>query len=215
MIFPPRQECSVQGTPQQLEIKVISPAFFSRFVHYVDTIEAFDKEYIWTDEKNRTVWINDSALLAKLLSAKPSTRSSTRAIDPITSLRWAALTQLRCRPTTPAYTDQPHESEQTKTSAITFSPLDNYVRSFSDNARRYQRQCIYLFISERFTFGIQPILDLLDLLIRTCLSWLFVYAFGSILVRSGFLNTTPPMQIPSTGWETLQLMLLHVWAFSK
>ena len=52
-----------------LTIKVISPAFYSRFVHYSHAQEAFDREALATDEKNRTVLVEPPHLLPILLDA--------------------------------------------------------------------------------------------------------------------------------------------------
>ena len=46
-----------------LTIKVLSPAFYSRLVHYAHVKEAFDRECLATEEKNRTVVIRSPQLL--------------------------------------------------------------------------------------------------------------------------------------------------------
>ena len=46
-----------------ITIQILSPAFYSRFVHYAHAKEAFDREYLATEEKNRTLVIKNPSLL--------------------------------------------------------------------------------------------------------------------------------------------------------
>ena len=92
-----------------LTIQVLSPAFYSRFIHYAHAKEAFDRECLATDDKNRTVSIEGAQSLPALLSAlqdvaqeekKTKTKTQTSVPDRI---RWSVLKRLRCPPAAASY----------------------------------------------------------------------------------------------------------------
>jgi DUF1365 family protein len=133
-----------------LTVKILSPAFYSRFVHYSHAKEAFDREALATDEKNRTLLIEPPHLLPILLDAmkQATTRdpsspptmphdSRTSPLpsrllpnNPFSSLRWTILRKLRCPPAAPAYppvTDPSTTITDIRTHPL--SELDIFTRS--------------------------------------------------------------------------------------
>lgn len=166
---------------REIEIRVLTPAFYSRFVHYAYASEAFDRECIFTDEKNRTLWVSRPELLPLLFSQPSPLDSEFVAIPPVKKsyldeLRWTLLRKLRCSPTEPAY------PEALKASGITvkdirtlpFSELDVFVRSNDGrlNAGAYRRAVTKLFLAQRFTLGFTEVVGTIDLVCRILLCYL-------------------------------------------
>ncbi|KAJ4372972.1 hypothetical protein N0V83_003263 [Neocucurbitaria cava] len=164
-----------------LEIRVLTPAFYSRLIHYSYTSEAFDRECLFTDERNRTLWVCRPQLLALLLEEKSSIQTAgLPAVNRtyLDELRWTFLRKLRCPPAAPAYSLTP------KSSAFNiddirprpYSELDNFVRSFRgySYAAEYRRAVTKLFLAERFCFGFSEVVTLVDLSLRVLLSYIAV-----------------------------------------
>ncbi|KAE9993937.1 hypothetical protein EG327_002271 [Venturia inaequalis] len=71
---------------RSLEIRILSPAFFSRFVHYAHTSEAFDREGMFTDEKNRTILVSNPELLTLLLKSERDISFMKTCLTPLDRL---------------------------------------------------------------------------------------------------------------------------------
>lgn len=172
-----------------LELRVLTPAFYSRFVHYTYTSEAIDRECVFTDEKNRTLWICRPQLLPLLLSERSSIPLDDQ-VQPLVKrsyldeLRWSLLRRLRCAPADPAYSMTP-KSASFKIDDIrsrSFSELDNFVRSFRGNkhAAEYRRAVTKLFLAQRYFLGFPEIVGLFDLTVRVVLCFLGASQFGKL-----------------------------------
>ncbi|KAL1792873.1 hypothetical protein ACET3X_009380 [Alternaria dauci] len=100
---------------KNMEIRVLTPAFYSRLVHYTYTSEAIDRECVFTDERNRTLWMCRPQLLPLLLSERSSIRLEEKDALSIRGsyldeLRWLLLKKLRSPPADPAYAVTPQSS---------------------------------------------------------------------------------------------------------
>lgn len=207
-----------------LTIKVLSPAFYSRFVHYSHAQEAFDREALATDEKNRTVLVEPPHLLPILLDAikqaisTPHSSPSTTA-NPLTSLRWALLRHLRCPPAAPAYPSSIPNPSTTTTDIRTFprSELDAFARHAASRASEaYRRTCTKLFLAQRFTLGFPVLITLLDVIFRELLL-LVAIAYSS---RSEVFDVLRPREhgIGDVGEVAVLLLLangVHLWSLLK
>jgi len=220
--LPDRQHCVFKSSrpasggkpPEQLEIIVLTPAFFSRFVHYAHSSEVFDRECVFTDEKNRTIWVSQPALLPALLDSTTSHHRHMKTCGPLESTRWWIVTRLRCPPTTQTYTVAPQADEGQDIRRMTHSPLDRFVRVHCDDAWVYRRQCIRLFLAGRLVFGYLELIDFIDLSLRVVVIW-----FGVSMIME-------PLTIPSMGSAHLsiakrliiaslkiaQISMVHLWA---
>lgn len=151
-----------------LTLKVLTPAFYSRFIHYAHVSEAFDRESLATDEKNRTVVVECAHLLPILLESI-KTQQSLTSQNPLDRLRWRLLRALRCPPAAPAYPS----TNSTATSDIRtlpLSPLDTYVQHQNRrNSAIYRRISTKLFLAQRSTLGLPPLITALDWLLRSLL----------------------------------------------
>jgi hypothetical protein len=175
-------QSELDSQPLDLELRVLTPAFYSRFVHYAHSSEAFDRECIFTEDKNRTLWISRPQLLPLLLD-KPDLLEIDGRVqvtrDTLDELRWTFMKKLRCAPYPPAYavsTPSLAELMVQDVRSLPFSELDQCVRSLRGRARagEYRRSVTKLFLAQRFGFGYGQVVGLLDLIARVLLSCLGV-----------------------------------------
>lgn len=164
------------GAVKELEIRVLTPAFYSRFVHYAYTSEAFDRECIFTDEKNRTCLISRPELLAQLLAQSASTASpSTARRGRFNEAKWSLLKNLRCAPAEPAYNATPKSSEfrLEDIRAVRYSEMDNFVRDQQESkyAGEYRRIVTKLFLAQWFCLGFLQVIALTDWVLRISLCY--------------------------------------------
>jgi hypothetical protein len=163
------------GLVKELEIRVLTPAFYSRFVHYAYTSEALDRECIFTDEKNRTCWVSRPELLAQLLmQAAPIASQSNVRRGHLNEAKWWLLRKLRCAPAEPAYNATPKSSafclEDIR--AAKHSEIEAFVRSQRpEYAGEFRRIVTKLFLAQRFCFGFFQVITLLDWVIKTILCY--------------------------------------------
>ncbi|KAF2030223.1 hypothetical protein EK21DRAFT_65935 [Setomelanomma holmii] len=183
---------------KELEIRILTPAFYSRFVHYAHTFEAFDRECIFTDEKNRTLWVSRPELLPLLVHKPiaPEVRNgSTQGRTYLDELHWSLCRKLRCAPATPAYpVSTPSKVEYTveDVRSLPFSELDQYVRSICDpeRAAAYRRTVTKLFLAQRFTLGLPEIIGALDMSMRLLMCGLATVYLAALRVRYGRADIT-------------------------
>jgi hypothetical protein len=157
-----------------LEMRVLSPSFYTRFAHYAYTSEAFDRECIFTDERNRTLWISRPELLPLLLNQRLSaeTRCPHGKRGYLDELRWSLLRKLRCAPAIPAY-GASSASYPEDVRSLPFSEFEQYIReAHCAQAWRYRRIVTKLFIAQRLGIGNAGVLGLLDLVARMMLCYL-------------------------------------------
>ncbi|KAA8623428.1 hypothetical protein A1F94_003522 [Pyrenophora tritici-repentis] len=183
-----------------IEIRVLTPGFYSRLVHYTYTSEAVDRECIFTDERNRTLWICRPQLLPLLLSQHSSIRIKKKDMRGVKrsyldELRWSLLKKLRCAPADPAYSVTPKSTTATVSDIHhrPYSELDEFVRSSKGRwyAGEYRRAVTKLFLAQRFCFGFSEGVGLIDLILRISLCFLAVLQlrnWGELGERTGSGN---------------------------
>lgn len=184
-----------------ITIKVLSPAFYSRLVHYAHIKEAFDRECLATEEKNRTVAVKSPHLLPLLLEAV--SRSRTRWSDSGRSLRqrarWYLVRRLRCPAPAQSYVGSRSESPDYSISDIrTFreAELDRFITHQAYDVGAYQRIALKLFVAERFAFGIPAVVSLFDWIFRALL------LFGA-MYYSQYCPSLDVLRSPTLGGEYL------------
>lgn len=196
---------------ERLEISVLSPVFFSRFVHYAHTVEAFDRECIFTDEMNRTVSVSRPELLPLLFSAdrKPYTQREPDFID---RLRWNIHQQLRCPPASPTYLF-PHTGVTVQDiRSFTISPLDRFVQLSELDSSLYRRQCSRLFLAQRFAFGFTEVVDILEMLVRVTL---LAFAVSATMKPSSQHLMGNRSFIVNAAQELMMINSVNGWAYLK
>lgn len=203
-----------------LTVKILSPAFYSRFVHYAHAKEAFDREALATDEKNRTLIIEPAHLLPALLDAiKQATSSQTlQHTSLLERARWSILRQLRCPPPEPSYPTTASDPAVTTTDIRAFprSELDAFARTSLADGADYRRTCTRLFLAQRFALGFPVLISAFDLLIRgACLFAAIVYSSGSdafdvLRPRAHTLEDVAPVAVLLGLANSV-----HIWSFLK
>lgn len=204
-----------------LTIKVLSPAFYSRLVHYAHIKEAFDRECLATDEKNQTLVIQSAKLLPVFFEAM-SARQTTWTVKSHRMLvrdRWRWLQKFRCPPPAQSYgSASSSASEYTVSDIRSFkeSEMDRFVRSRSENVARYQKISIKLFLAQRFAFGIPALVVLVDWLWRALMLFMPIWRSEA----ASAIDVFRPRDFDSEDMAaSLVLFLLangvHAYSFSK
>lgn len=120
--------------PKQLGLKVLTPAFYTRFVHYAHTSRAFLWESIQPSPDNRTCIFENAENLHLILSTLDDTTPATAVSDlrTIDQYRWRLLQRLRSGPPPVANPDSDTPSNRASDQedhTMPFSNLDRFVQS--------------------------------------------------------------------------------------
>jgi Protein of unknown function (DUF1365) len=173
---------SDSSTAETLELKVLTPVFYSRFVHYAHDLEAIFSKF----NENGTVWISNPSHLPSLLLKKPQPpQNITSWVD---YLSFKLIQNLRQRHpnieggTTSAEKAKASDDALRKKSDIrTFrlSAMDGYVLAKGTLAERreYRAQVLKLFISDRIAFGKGEIFAAEVFLLKCATFWIVVRNF--------------------------------------
>lgn len=205
---------------RSLTLQILSPAFYSRFVHYSHAKEAFDREYLATDEKNRTLLINNASLLPILLDAmqKCGRQSQRHSQSALSRARWWLLKRLRCPPPEASYksSEQSLDYEITDIRVFRDSELDCFVKSRSEAQTAYCRIVTKLFLAQRLAFGLSALITALDWIVRISIFW----AAMCVCNRTDVGDVLRPSKFELDDAVTFALVLLlangvHIWSFIK
>ncbi|KAF2718745.1 hypothetical protein K431DRAFT_287344 [Polychaeton citri CBS 116435] len=208
-----------------LTISILTPAFYSRFVHYTNAKEAFDRESLATEEKNRTAVIENAILLPIFLVAvsELATRhkAATRSLNPYRYLSWIIFRAAKCPPPSqiyPSITDSATEGlymlQDIRRSG--YSEFDTFVKRRCRNDAVYRRIATKLFLAQRIFYGITPGISLLDFIFRATL----VVAALAYCSTTAAFDVLRPEYLGSGGWPAVGSTLLlansiHLWEFAK
>ncbi|KAM3425601.1 hypothetical protein BST61_g7548 [Cercospora zeina] len=210
-----------------LTLKVISPAFYSRFVHYAHAREAFDRDCLFTDEKNRAVTIYGTPALPDLLHAMKHASHAIATEDTprntfLETWRWKVLRRLRCAPPAAAYPESPRklsdEGEYTVSDirSFHFSEMDQYARTSSTHMAQYRRILLKIFLAERFALGMPGLIALCDITFRSILIWTSMWYCDSTAVWD--ILRARPFDREDLWISSFALLLansVHVWSLLK
>jgi hypothetical protein len=105
-------------------------------------------------------------LLSKLFSAERKIKAKTYEPNGIDRYRWNVHQRLRCPPAAPAYLLSQPDVKLQDIRLLTSSPVDRFVQLYCTDAWLYRRQCVRLFLAQRFFFGFAELVDLVDVLLR-------------------------------------------------
>ena len=205
---------------RSLTLEIVSPAFYSRFVHYSHATEAFDREFLATDEKNRTLLIKNTTLLPTLLDAmqKLGHQTKQRSQTTLSRMRWSMLRRLRCPPTEASYKSSELSLDYEINDIRTFrdSELDLHVKTQSKAQSFYCRIVTKLFLAQRFAFGVPVFMSAIDWILRLSLLLIAMYAcsrthVGDVLRPSKF----EPKELFTFASLLLSANSIHLWGFLK
>lgn len=200
-----------------MAIRITSPAFYSRFVHYAHAREAFDRECLATDEKNRTLTITNPQSLAVLFDSlqKSAQESAPRKQSPLKKLRWSLLRWLRRPPPAASYPDTPGYSVSDIRS-FGSAEIDSFVQMQSTEAGTYQRIVIKIFLASRFAVGLPVLISGLDLLLRGCLVLATLhYSHHATAVDIFRPRRIESQDLRNTAIVFLLAHIVHIWSFIK
>ncbi|KAH6985951.1 hypothetical protein BKA56DRAFT_670171 [Ilyonectria sp. MPI-CAGE-AT-0026] len=161
-------------TAEHAEIKILTPVFYSRFVHYAHDFEAMFSELA----ESHTVWVDKPELLPKIFLKKAA--PPLQASNLVDYLCFQLIKNLRCRPQkierplTSAVTSSPSTHTMTDIRGFRISSMDAYVLGQDDVRlkKEYRSAVSRLFIADRFAVGSTELLGLMELVGRTGASWM-------------------------------------------
>lgn len=173
------RSASAQKDPtraEEVEFKVLTPVFYSRFVYYAHDFEAMFCEL----NESNTISVSKPELLPKLVIKKqpPPLLQTTSYLD---YAYFTAIKNLRKRP---ERIERPMTSSQTSTArsqedirGFRLSAMDGYVLGCEDNKLRrvYRNSVLKLFIADRIAMGSVDVLDLEHWVFRLLLAWFVVF----------------------------------------
>ncbi|QIW94623.1 hypothetical protein AMS68_000141 [Peltaster fructicola] len=203
---------------QTLTLKVITPAFYSRFVHYAHAQEAFDRESLATDDQNRTAVIEPASLMPVFLNAIKHRHQRVLRVPVQAGPRWTLMEWLRCPAAAASFTNKTNELQYVIKDIRKFraSELDTYVRLRCDEPDIYRRAVTKLFLAQRFLLGVPVLLDAVDITFRAVL-WLLAMAY---IDSVDFFDVLRPERL--TSGDSIDILFLlslanaiHIWALMK
>lgn len=126
---------------KELTLRVLTPAFYTRYAHYAHTTEAFDRESLHTSPQNQTLVIENPEHLPILLGSVASSSPVTTNLSTLDQWRWRLLQRLRSPPPATAYPDTHTELHDLASVSdirrLPLSPLDKFVLFEFNNDRKY------------------------------------------------------------------------------
>jgi hypothetical protein len=128
--------------PKKLTLRVLTPAFYTRFAHYAHTTEAFDREGLHTTPQNQTLVIENAEHLPILLGSRvPSSTLESAELSKLDQYRWHLLQRLRSPPPASAYPDthtKLHDlASVSDIRRLPLAPLDKFILSDFVNDEKY------------------------------------------------------------------------------
>lgn len=172
----------------ELDFKVLTPVFYTRFVSYAHDLEALFSEL----RESCTIWVSRPDLLPKLLFKKPP--AALEARSPADYVFFEAIRYLRRRPeriVRPLTSSQSPAQPPTNTSVVDIrdfriSAMDAFVLGQEDKQlrRQYRSLLLRLSIAERCTFGILLPVNLAFLALQTWVACMLALAWSSGMLRT-------------------------------
>lgn len=203
-----------------LHIRVVAPTFYPRFMHYSHVLEGFERESLGAGPLSRTVILVNPQILPKIF-AKPSpdslNRSTIRRLDHFDEFRWNLLQRLRCAPPDHNYG---HRSRGAEIAAVKdirslpLSPVDLFVLQNDRSAAAYRRLLCLQFIANRFFFGLDPMVNYLDMAVRFGMS-LCGLVFLLQNIKTAAETRTESLHVTSWAVGMTLTQFMHLWSFTK
>lgn len=157
---------------QSMEIRILTPVFYSRFVRFAHDFEAMFSELA----ENHTIWVDKPELLPKLfLKQQPPPLHVSRFAD---FVYFKLIQKLRrrpariVRPMTSADRAKPMTNAEDVRS-FRISPMDAFVLGHSSKETRgsYRSLLVRIFVADRLFFGMTEIIYALELIGRFGVAW--------------------------------------------
>ncbi|TQN75310.1 hypothetical protein CSHISOI_00108 [Colletotrichum shisoi] len=163
---------------EELDFKVLTPAFYTRFVHYAHDLEAVCCEF----QDNGTIWVSRPDLLPKLILKRPAPPLRTTNIADFVCFR--AIRALRQRPERierPLTSAAPPGGGERDGAGVRkvdirdfrISSMDGFVLGRSDARVRgaYRSLVLRTFLADRLALGSVELLGLQHFILRAGVAW--------------------------------------------
>lgn len=173
----------------EVEFKVLTPVFYTRFVFYAHDLEALFSEL----RESCTIWVSRPDILPKLLFKKPAPALEARG--PMDFACFEAIRYLRRRPETIVrpLTSSQILQEPSPTTAVDIrdfriSSMDAFIlkQDDADLRKRYRSLVLRIFVAHRLAFGSLLLVDAVLIVIRTWLAWTATFAWEGKTRMFGF-----------------------------
>lgn len=159
---------------KSLKLKVLTPLFYSRFVHYAHDFVAFFSEF----NESKTIWLSQPSLVPELVLKK--SRPPHIITNLVNFLCFKAIQNLRRRPVPIENPHTPHQTakhgnsgEKSDIRTFRLSAMDGFILAqchFAEQ-RKYRTEVLKLFISDRIGFGSVKILGVEIFLLKCLIAW--------------------------------------------
>lgn len=175
---------------ETLEFKVLTPAFYSRFVHYAHDLEAFTSEI----QESSTIWVSRPELLPKFaLKRPPPALTLSNLYDFIYFKAIQKLRQIPERIVRPMTSNRVHDPKPVAKDIRDFriSSMDGYVLAHetSQTKAKYRSCVVKLFLADRFALGLMPLLEFQQFAIQAYLGWFLAPVLaGPLLQLAGWVR---------------------------
>ncbi|KAK0376092.1 hypothetical protein CLIM01_06563 [Colletotrichum limetticola] len=165
---------------EHLDLKVLTPVFYTRFVRYAHDLEAICCEF----QDNGTLWISQPEVLPKLILKKPAPPLKTTNI--LDYVYFRAIRALRQRPDRierplTSATKSPEAKDGGAGAGVQkvdirdfrISSMDGFVLGQTDRQTRsvYRSLVLRSFLADRLALGSVELLDLQHLILRAGVAW--------------------------------------------
>ena len=175
-MLPTRAPDEERSTPppdaQELEVKILTPVFYQRFVRYAHDLEALFCEF----RESSTVWVSRPDLLPKLVLKKHLPQLTTPS--PADFVYFKTIQRLRRNP---ERIDRPltsSDSPKTRPREVDIrgfriSAMDGYVLAQEgiETRRLYRGTVLRLLLADRVSFGSVPLLQMQCFMLQLWLAW--------------------------------------------
>ncbi|KAJ0107393.1 hypothetical protein J7T55_009357 [Diaporthe amygdali] len=165
---------------EEMEFKVLTPVFYTRFVFYAHDLEALFSEL----RESCTIWVSRPDLLPKILFKKPT--PALEAKNPMDFVYYEAIRYLRRRPDTivrPLTSSQSLQQSSPTTAVdirdFRISSMDAFIfkQEDADLRKRYSSLVLRLFVAHRLALGSLLLVDAALIMLRTWLAWTVTFAW--------------------------------------
>ncbi|KAF4988970.1 hypothetical protein FGRMN_9443 [Fusarium graminum] len=166
----------------EIEIKILTPAFYSRFVHYAHDSEAFFCELA----ESCTFWTDKPERLIKVFLKKGS--APLHATNLVDYIYFQLIKNLRRRP---ARVEKPstsadkasHPAKGVDIRDFRMSSMDAFVLGQEDGLLRkeYRTAVVRLFVADRITLGSVRLLSMMECMGRVAISWIITSLISQVV----------------------------------
>ena len=178
LMLSPRAKTKAEVS-QELEIRVLTPIFYSRFVYYAHDLEAFFCEI----NESCTVWVSRPDLLPKLLLKKPTITLESSGLRQYACFKLIQRFRVRPKRIERPMTSSRVKAANPRAAAVDIrkffiSSMDAYVMENEPASAQaaYRSSVLKLFIADRVALGSVQLLEAQLFIMQVVVAWLFCSA---------------------------------------